>query len=413
MGKTKEIRVEYDLRPACFDDFHCLAGDCRFTCCRGWQITFDKKDYMSLKRQTGSPELNRRLEHGVGRVRTNKMEGPFYGKFRLTEEDFRCPLQREDGLCMLQLEKGHQALPFVCRSFPRGESSVVSGYYERSLTPACEAVLALLWDLPEGLEFRSDPLPKGQAGKGFSVEEGSLDASFQDIRSQCIDMLQERRLPLPQRILLMGFALRGLAEEKVEPDHWAAYAQALTEQAAGGGLELEDDPDRHLPMFLLNNISLLGGLSVYDDDFSTVQQEIMDSLDCRIEMGEVVGKTTVLAASYRAARARFQERFGDRDYFMENMMVALFFQLRIPETHSPEALWRSYVSFCNLYSAYRFMAVISCREGAPGDRDELFRMLVFISRKLIHNGHLQTSVRDSLFEHGSATLAHMAVLLSG
>lgn len=57
------------------------------------------------------------------------------------------------------------------------------------------------------------------------------------------------------------------------------------------------------------------------------------------------------------------------------------------------------------------MAVMSCREGAPGDCNELFRLLVFASRNLIHNNTHQIALRDELFQNDSATLAHMAILL--
>lgn len=56
---------------------------------------------------------------------------------------------------------------------------------------------------------------------------------------------------------------------------------------------------------------------------------------------------------------------------------------------------------------------MSCREGAAGDREELFRLMVFASRALIHNGARQERLRDELFQNDSATLAHMAILLSG
>ena len=114
-----------------------------------------------------------------------------------------------------------------------------------------------------------------------------------------------------------------------------------------------------------------------------------------------------------AARARFQERFGDREYFMENLMVSVFFHLRMPRMTSVEELWRSYVNFCNLYAFFRFMSVMSCREGASADREELFRLMVFASRTLIHDSQRQSRLRDELFQSGSATLAHMAILLCG
>ena len=109
--------VDFDLRPAYFDRFQCLAGACRFTCCKGWHVTFDKKDYLALKRQEGSPELTETLQRIVRRVKKGPNAGRWYGEFDLGGG--ACPLQREDGLCSLQLEKGADALPIVCRMFPR------------------------------------------------------------------------------------------------------------------------------------------------------------------------------------------------------------------------------------------------------------------------------------------------------
>lgn len=407
------IPVEYDLRPAYFDEFHCLAGDCHLTCCKGWRIAFNKKDYMALKSQTGSQDLNRRMEKGLKRIRGGANTGGFYGEFRLSADTADCLLHCENGLCALQLEKGHEALPHVCRIYPRIEGPAPSGYFERALTPSCEAVLALLWDLPNGVDFCSNPLPRSQVTHIPAPRKGSLKEHFQEVRSQCIDFLQDRRFPLPQRILLMGLALKNLADGETDLDRWAAHIQALNEQAAGGGLALEGTHEKQLPMFLMNNIRLLFKFPRPNDDLASVLQDVAEGLGLQLRQEDEKARGLISPAPYIAAQVRFQERFGDRDYFMENIMVSLFFQLRYPVLDSLQALWRSYVNFCNLYSAYRFMAVMSCREGAAGNREELFRMLVFIGRRLAHSGPIQTSVQNSLFEHDSATLAHMAILLSG
>ena len=94
-------------------------------------------------------------------------------------------------------------------------------------------------------------------------------------------------------------------------------------------------------------------------------------------------------------------------------MVSLFFNLQVPDPVDREKLWKSYVDFCNLYSFFRFMAVASCREGAAGDKAELFRMMVCASRGLMHNTPQKTKLRDEFFQNDSATLAHMAILLCG
>ena len=59
------------------------------------------------------------------------------------------------------------------------------------------------------------------------------------------------------------------------------------------------------------------------------------------------------------------------------------------------------------------MAGACCGEGGGGDKAELFRLIVFASRGMIHNGARQTDLRDELFRNDSATLAHMAILLGG
>lgn len=401
-----QIPVERDLRPACFDDFQCLATECRLSCCKGWSITFDKKDYLSLKREKGSAELNARLESGMRRIKKGPMVGTHYGEFVM--DHIACPLLREDGLCMLQAENGHGALPFVCRSFPRMESYQTSGYFERSLTPACEGVLALLWDLPEGIEFRSDPLPREKCLT--VVPKKWLAASFQDIRSQCIDFLQDRRFTLPQRILLMGLALKELTEGEADVDRWLAKARVLPELPGITGYLQEAEPCQALPLFLSNCIRVLLGMPG-NGDFQTIQDELFRGLGIRVQEGTTLA--TVPTAPYLAARERYGERFAGREYFMENLMVALFFELKMPTLISADDLWKSYVNFCNLYSIYRFMAVMSCREGAEGDRGELFRLLVYASRNLIHDSTSQTALRDNFFQNDSATLAHMSVLLGG
>ncbi len=401
-----QIPVGRDLRPSCFDDFYCLAEGCRLSCCKGWSINFNKKDYLALKRQSGTPELNARLKSGVRRIKKGPLADILYGEFVM--DHFDCPLLREDGLCMLQAEKGHDALPFVCRSFPRMESYQPSGYYERALTPACEGVLALLWDLPEGVEFCSAPLPREKC-RTVTPKEW-LAVSFQDIRSQCIDFLQDRRFTLPQRILIMGLALKELVEGEGDVARWLAKAQALAELPGITARLQEAEPGLALPKFLTNCIRVLLDMPM-SGDFGTVQDELIMGLGIRVQEGTTLA--TVPTAPYLAARERYQERFAGREYFMENLMVSLFFELKIPTLTSADALWKSYVNFCNLYSIYRFMSVMSCREGADGDRSELFRLLVYASRGLIHDSKSQTALRDNFFQNDCATLAHMAVLLSG
>ena len=55
---------------------------------------------------------------------------------------------------------------------------------------------------------------------------------------------------------------------------------------------------------------------------------------------------------------------------------------------------------------------MSCREGAPGDKAELFHLLVHVNRSMLHRLDKRTGLQERLFQNNSASLAHMAILLS-
>ncbi len=399
-----QILIDKDLRPAYYDDFHCLMSACQLNCCQGgWHIGFNKKDYETIKRQKGSPELNERLEHCVHRVRKGSFAGRDYGEFVL--QDGACPLWK-DGICSLQREKGEEVLPEVCRVFPRREDYMLSGYFERTLGAGCEGVLALLWELPDGVDFVSDPLPKEQHRVWKNREGFPMLPFFQDIRSVCIDILQNRRFALPERIFVMGMALRELAEGETDIPRWLARTAALAD-----GLEPEQflRHDRTaLAKFLANNANILYLLT---HSKKRELQGLPEALG--FERDPESGRITLEGSRYLKARDRFDETLGKQAWFWENLMVTLFFNWRMPDCNSPERLWHSYVNFCNMYSIYRFLSVMSCREESSGNRDELFRLLVIVSRALLHSSGAMDLLSDQLFQHESATLAHMAILLSG
>lgn len=407
-NETWSMILERELRPAYYDRFHCLAADCKLSCCIGWSIPFNKKDYLAMKHQHASPELTERLGKAMRRIRDQeRYGGQMYAEFDMSGG--RCPLLREDSLCALQAEKGPGALPNVCKRFPRTSVYLASGYLERSLTPACEGVLGLLWDLPEGIEFLSDPLPREKQCKLKAEGYMPLLRHYGAIRELCIDFLQDRRFPLPRRIMLMGMALKELADGETDVPGWLARSRRMVDAMAAGGTPEEPEQEKLLVMFLSNNIQTLTVIETEDPALKEVKGEVMAG--CGLAFTGSGAELDV--APYRAAQERFEERFVDRAYFFENLMVALLFHLSIPEPTSADGLWKSYVNFCNLYAFYRFMAVMSCREGAVGDKDELFRMIIYASRGLIHSDARRTVLRDGLFQHGSATLAHMAVLLGG
>ncbi len=211
MADKNRISVTTALMPAYYKDFQCKIGDCRDSCCKGgWRIEFDKKDFLRLRRLEVPPEYRPRLEGAIRRLRgAGLRDSTMYAKFETVAGV--CPLLSEDGFCSLQRNCGEAALPEICRMFPRFDRYTPAAR-EYILSPGCEAVLELLWGLPEGVDFIEEELPP-QEGRFYVIHgERSLEAFFPEIRSLCVDILQTRRLPLAKRLLFLGVSLQRLMD---------------------------------------------------------------------------------------------------------------------------------------------------------------------------------------------------------
>ena len=94
--------------PQYYHMFHCIASACPDSCCKEWEVDIDDTA-ASYYRSLGG-DLGARLQQ----VLKDTDDGTI-----MTIENGRCPMWRQDGLCRIQAELGHDALCQVCREFPR------------------------------------------------------------------------------------------------------------------------------------------------------------------------------------------------------------------------------------------------------------------------------------------------------
>ena len=94
--------------PNYYHSFHCLAGSCPDSCCKEWAVDIDPDSARYYRDLPG--DLGNRLRQ----VLTEQD-----GSTVMTIENGRCPMWRQDGLCRIQAELGHDALCKTCREFPR------------------------------------------------------------------------------------------------------------------------------------------------------------------------------------------------------------------------------------------------------------------------------------------------------
>lgn len=94
--------------PEYYERFACIAARCPDSCCKEWSVDID----------TDTAAFYRNLPGALGDRLRQVLRDEAYGTV-MTIENGRCPMWRQDGLCRIQAELGHEALCKTCREFPR------------------------------------------------------------------------------------------------------------------------------------------------------------------------------------------------------------------------------------------------------------------------------------------------------
>lgn len=191
--------TQYFLVPDYYNDFSCKCGECRSTCCGGWGIPISMEEYFNLVGRECSPELRYRLDTAFHLAQNRS---PDHYAMVTPRFDGGCRLQADSGLCMLQRECGEDAIPTVCRYYPRAPR--LTPLPECCTSASCEKTLELLFANDRPLEFRSTELtfnlPK-PAPSDFPTDK------YISTRLEAFAILEDRTTDFSARVLHLTKAL--------------------------------------------------------------------------------------------------------------------------------------------------------------------------------------------------------------
>ncbi len=120
--------------PHYYSEFKCIAGECRHSCCVGWEIDIDPvtlQKYNSIKTEFGK------------KIRDNIHIQDGCACFKLTGKDEKCPFLNGKGLCDIILTLGEDALCSICTDHPRFRN-FYSDRIETGLGICCEEVCRIV-----------------------------------------------------------------------------------------------------------------------------------------------------------------------------------------------------------------------------------------------------------------------------
>jgi len=194
--------------PDYFFEFACIKGDCRHSCCIGWEIDIDADSLAYYQSVPG--ELGRQLRENIS------MEGDAH--FRLRDNE-RCPFLNGEGLCDLIIGLGPEALCQICDDHPRFRN-YISDREEIGLGLCCEAAGRLILTHREAVQLIQ--LEDDGAGELVDPDEEALLA----LRDRLIRLFQDRSKSIDNRLRSLLEAAE-LPDFQPDPGHWCGFLAGL------------------------------------------------------------------------------------------------------------------------------------------------------------------------------------------
>ena len=207
--------------PPYYDAFSCIASRCPDSCCQEWEVDVDPE----------AAAMYRNLPGPLGdRLRAVLRDGDDGWASMAITADRRCPMWRNDGLCDIQTELGHDALCKTCREFPRLNHDYGS-FQERGLELSCPEAARLILGSKE-TELLCEEVTGGEAPE---YDEFLMNVLLHS-RNQALKLLSDPAYSLGQALsvlLLFGYDTHMALEYQdevpipLEPEVYLSAVQKL------------------------------------------------------------------------------------------------------------------------------------------------------------------------------------------
>jgi len=406
------------FQPHYVSDFKCDGSKCNARCCKGWTIHIDKKTFDQYSQAQDAQEITCRMKLDS--------EQNLY-VVTLDERRF-CPFLDADNLCRIQKTHGEEFLSTTCATYPR-YTRKLGRFFERALTLSCPVAAEMILFNDEPMQFGfvevSEKIHSGGGKIGiYEVNCSPLMAELCfEIQGAIISILQERRLTIDQRLIVMGFFLDRL--EELNSTKHADAAQTLAVLRKFKQLIASYNPK----VFLRNNVPpAIKSIALDVPKFVALILRLMN-IFCRNNISSQDRK--IILAVLDALQIRLDEkdlslekivanyeRFADeREIFLarystllENYLVNEIFMNTYPWRFK-ESMTKNFAVFLMTYKVFEMILFTRTLKGLA-NRDGLLNMITTFARRTDHNGKFGEEIL-SVFKDDDDLLNLMDSLLEG
>ena len=176
------------IYPSYYESFICIADLCPDSCCKEWDVDVDPASAAFYRTLPGP--LGDRLRQ----VLQDTEDGAV-----MTIENHRCPMWRQDGLCRIQAELGHDALCEVCRQFPRLRHDYGS-FVELGLELSCPEAAWLILTAPPAPRLSK----QANGGEAPDYDREAMDILLKT-RAEALSLISDPDYSAPEALTLLYF----------------------------------------------------------------------------------------------------------------------------------------------------------------------------------------------------------------
>lgn len=402
MKKYKNLRMDY------YDNFRCSGNKCEDTCCKDWNITIDKKTYMTYKNLKNSEFKNKLIEN-IGRNRQSKSDLD-YAKIKLV--DNKCPMLSKNGLCEVYNNLGEEHMCNTCKTYPRSYN-LVGDIMESSLSISCIEVARNVLLRENPIEFNLDikELDVKHIQKNINTTnlKNLREKYFDEIRIFSIGLIQNRRFSIEERLTILGLFIKSISDAK--EDIIIETIQKYNENIQNGAFDdllkdinFDNTIDAQLE-FLTNIYKIIISKNIKN-------QRFMENFI------NIVNKLQLVSSNPELIKGRFIESLNDfynpfmknYEYIYENYLVNYMFKNLFPISNM--SLLDTYVNLVVHFSVIKMNLVGLCGHYKEDmDDEKVLHFIQSFAKVVEHDTTIVGKLHRYLSENEMNTFAHMVILM--
>ena len=364
-------------------------GVCSNNCCdRPWNIDIDDaayKKYSKLKPKDTAKEITSHIEYDES-MKSYMLKGR------------PCPFLTEDSLCGIQLNYGEEFLSQTCVTYPR-RTHAVGKFFERSLTLTCPVAAELILFNQEPMKFEFVEVPEKIHSKHGRIRIKKIPVNeknaeiLRETQITMISILQERRLSLDARLIVLGFFLDKLQE--------------IISDDTGIEMVLDLIAAYRSEKFLLNEmLPLLQGFNFDANKFITFIMKFIsytsehlqtkegwkflcaftDAFRIKPDENHQVSLSEIAANYNRLAEAR-KKFLADYSTFLENYIVNEIFYSLYPWRFLDKSITKNFAIFLISYKIFE-MITFATVQGGLNSKEDLLQMVDWFMNRSDHSPKL-------------------------